>query len=159
MRQVHVAVRIPGAQPGKVFDSLSDFASFPRYSDVVHSVILEDSADSDRISSWEVDFAGGILKWRERDRLDERRLRIDFELIDGDLLDLAGHWSVAPLARDSEVRFDARFDLGVPGMADLLEPVAGRAMMSTVSEMLHGVFGPGVEITACGDLPAATSGG
>ncbi|MFI0743097.1 type II toxin-antitoxin system RatA family toxin [Streptomyces sp. NPDC021100] len=171
MHQVHVALFVPGAPPGEVFDSLSDFASFPRYTDVVHSVLLEESADgdqnspsdpdssSDRISSWEVDFAGGILKWRERDRLDEQRLRIEFELIDGDLLDLAGHWSVAPLGEGSTVRFDARFDLGVPGMADLLEPVAGRAMTSTVSEMLRGVFGPSADVTACGDMPHAASGG
>ncbi|KIZ16024.1 type II toxin-antitoxin system RatA family toxin [Streptomyces natalensis] len=155
MHQVHIAFRIPCAQPEKAFESLSDFASFPRYSPVVHSVSLDRGPDGDRISSWEVAFAGGILKWRERDRLDEPRLRIDFELIDGDLVALAGHWAVAPLPEGSEVRFDARFDLGVPGMADLLEPVAGRAMTDTVTKMLHGVFGPSAEVTECEDLSLA----
>ncbi|MER7985253.1 SRPBCC family protein [Streptomyces noursei] len=155
VREVRVALHIPGAQPRKVFDSLSDFASFPRHSDVVHSVSLEDGPDRDRISTWEVDFAGGILKWRERDRLDELRLRIDFELIDGDLLALAGDWSIAPHPAGSVLRFGARFDLGVPGMADLLEPVAGRAMTDTVSKMMHGVFGPTAEVTECQDLAVA----
>ncbi|MFF2806600.1 SRPBCC family protein [Streptomyces sp. NPDC058000] len=155
MRDIRIALHIPGAQPRKVFDSLSDFASFPRCSDVVHAVSLEHGPDNDRISSWEVAFAGGILKWRERDRLDELRLRIDFELIDGDLLALAGQWSIAPLPEGSAVRFRARFDLGVPGMADLLEPVAGRAMTETVTKMLYGVFGPSAEVTECKDLSAA----
>ncbi|WP_079182130.1 type II toxin-antitoxin system RatA family toxin [Streptomyces yunnanensis] len=155
VREVRVALHIPGGQPRKVFDSLSDFASFPQHSDVVHSVSLADGPDHDRISTWEVDFAGGILKWRERDRLDKPRLRIDFELVDGDLHALSGGWSIAQLPEGSTVRFGARFDLGVPGMADLLEPVAGRAMTDTVTKMLHGVFGPDAEVTECQDRSVA----
>src|SRR5437016_2480269 len=159
VREVRIALRVPGAEPRKVFDSLSDFASFPRYSDVVHAVSLEHGPDGERLSAWEVAFAGGILKWRERDRLDEQRLTIDFELVDGDLLALTGNWSIAPLPEGSTVHFGARFDLGVPGMADLLEPVAGRAMTDTVTTMLHGVLGPGAEVTECTDLPTAPSEG
>nr|WP_241778114.1 SRPBCC family protein [Streptomyces sp. CT34] len=154
VREVRVALHIPGAQPKKVFDSLSDFASFPRHSEVVHSVTLEHGSDHDRISAWEVAFAGGILKWRERDRLDEARLRIDFELIDGDLFALAGGWSIVPIPEGSAVRFGARFDLGVPGMADLLEPVADQAMTDTVTKLLHGVFGRNAEVTECRDRSA-----
>ncbi len=40
-------------------------------------------------------------------------------------------------------------------MADLLEPVAGRAMTDTVTKMLHGVFGPSAEVTECEDLSLA----
>lgn len=153
MRQVHVVLRVPGVEPTKVFDLLSDFASFPKYSKVVHAVSLECSSAFDRKSSWEVAFAAGTLKWQERDHLDYQIRRIDFELIEGDLLHLEGHWSVSSVVEGSVVQFEASFDLGVPGLADLLEPIAGQAMLETVTVMLSEVFGSTAEVIHSQDFP------
>lgn len=157
MYEVQIKVHVPGVGAHSALAALGDIESFPALTDTVHAVTVQNDPDG-QISSWQVDFAGGVLKWRERDHLDEQRLRIDFDLVDGDLPHLAGAWVVHPSHHDCEVEFHARFDLGVPGMADVLEPVAGRALTNTVISILRGVFGPGVVVTEQAECAVQLSG-
>lgn len=155
MHYVHISLRVSGAQTQRVFDMLADFARFPEHTRVVHAVSVDEDPEGRRISSWEVDFASGVLKWRQRDVVDPHRLNISFELVDGDLSTMEGSWKVSPLIGADRVDFDTRFDLGVPGMADILEPVAAKALTDTLTAMLRGVFGSSTEITDCASGPVA----
>lgn len=147
MYYVQIRVRVPDAQARDAFVALTDFERFPHLTDAVHAVSVELNPHGGRTSSWQVDFAGGILKWQERDQIDEQLLRIDFELLDGDLPYFEGSWVVQPSDGDCLVEFKARFDLDVPGMADVLEPVAGQALADTVISILHGVLGARTVVT------------
>ena len=51
-----------------------------------------------------------------------------------------GSWLVEPAGQGARIAFTARFDLGVPGLAAFLEPVAQRALEENIVELLGSLF-------------------
>jgi hypothetical protein len=102
------------------------------------SVRKVESARPDCISSWEVEFRDGLLKWTERDRFSQERLRIEFSQIEGDLEAFYGYWQVTPAEGGCIVMFSAVFDLGIPSLTAFLEPVAQNALEENVSKVIRG---------------------
>jgi ribosome-associated toxin RatA of RatAB toxin-antitoxin module len=128
-----------------VYERLADFASYPGLAPSVLHVRVEHAPDDEQerrrcLSSWEVTFRDGILRWTEMDVFDPQQRRIAFEQTEGDIEIFRGAWAVAAHPEGSEVRFDAEFDLGLPGLADFLEPVAQRALEENVREILVRLF-------------------
>jgi ribosome-associated toxin RatA of RatAB toxin-antitoxin module len=137
-----------------VYERLADFASYPGLAPSVLHVRVVDTPDDAAgrrrcLSSWEVTFRDGILRWTELDVFDVEQRTIAFEQTEGDIEIFRGAWIVTPHAGGSEVRFEAELDLGLPGLADFLEPVAKKALEENVRELLtrlfatHGVTLPG----------------
>jgi hypothetical protein len=46
------------------------------------------------------------------------------------------------------VCFDGVFDLGIPSLAEFLEPVAADALVENISHVISGLFGKSAQITA-----------
>jgi hypothetical protein len=95
-----------------------------------------------------VAFRNGILRWSEEDTFDRAALRIDFTQLEGDVEEFAGSWVCADVDDGCQVRFDARIDLGVPTLADVLEPIATRALLDNTTSIIRGLFGPDVTFAA-----------
>ena len=81
-------------------------------------------------------FRNGILRWTEEDEIDARNATIAFNQISGDLAEFVGGWSVTPAGEGVAIRFTADFDLGIPSLAPMLDPVAEKAMRSNVHELI-----------------------
>lgn len=146
MRTVHERAVVT-APIETVYARLADFASFPRLAPSVLHVHVHDAPGDPQgrrrcLSSWEVTFRDGILRWTELDVFDVDARRIDFEQTEGDIEVFRGGWTVLDHPEGAEVRFDAEFDLGLPGLADFLEPVAQKALEENVREILDRLFGP-----------------
>jgi ribosome-associated toxin RatA of RatAB toxin-antitoxin module len=76
----------------------------------------------------------------EIDRFDEDRGRVDFEQTDGDLERFSGHWLIEPLPNDptsSDVSFFVDFEIGIPLLADMLNPIARRSLRDNAIRMLQ----------------------
>lgn len=141
MREVRLTAMIT-TDPERAFRLLSDFAEYPRFMPSVRSVDVRQRSADGCISSWEVTFREGVLKWVERDRLDPRRLRIEFEQIEGDLLAFQGAWQVdAAGGENACAHFSSTFDLGIPSLATFLEPIAQDALIENISNIIRGLFG------------------
>lgn len=97
-------------------------------------------SDDRRYSSWEVSFRNGILRWTEEDRYNPVARRIEFNQMDGDMERFDGRWSVAAVPGGSRVTFFAIFDLGLPGLAEFLEPVAECALQENIRDLIEGLF-------------------
>ena len=52
------------------------------------------------------------------------------------------------------MRFAARIDMGIPTLADVLEPIASRTLLDNTLAILQGMFGPAVELVDRSDHPA-----
>jgi hypothetical protein len=137
MRDVTITA-IVGADPDGVFRVLADFPRYVELAPSVRSVTM--SANRSR-SSWEVTFREGILRWTESDWYDPVQRRIDFRQLEGDMDRFDGSWAVGEAPEGSVVTFTAVFDLGLPGLATFLEPVAARALEENIAELLLGLFG------------------
>ena len=152
MRSVTLTAHVPGMDAARVYARLCDFASYPEHSESVRSVTVIDVSGDVTISRWEVAFRNGILRWSEEDTFDRAALRIDFTQLEGDVEEFAGGWQCADVEGGCRVRFDARIDLGVPTLADVLEPIATRALLDNTASIVRGLFGH--DVTFAADAPA-----
>jgi ribosome-associated toxin RatA of RatAB toxin-antitoxin module len=144
MPDVAVTAAVRGACPDAVFSAVADFASYAKHTDTVREVVVRPLADGALESAWEVNFRTGVLAWTERDVVDPAARRIDFDQVDGDFALFAGRWAVEPDGDGVTVRFTASFDLGMPSLAPMIDPIAVRTLVDNVRAILDGLLGPGV---------------
>lgn len=138
---VRVETRVPGIDPQTVLVRATDFERWPDLSDAIQSVVVEDST-----SWWEVAFREGILKWSQRDEADLDAGVSKFELIEGDPLVFHGTWKAEARGDGSVLTLEADFDLGMPSLGHVLDPMAVEALEDAVASVSRGLFGDEVEI-------------
>lgn len=156
MRLFTMRTLVPEADRQRVYEVLSDFPSYPRHSTSVRSVQMRNQPGQPASSAWEVDFRGGILRWVEEDEFHPAQYRIDFRQTEGDLEVFTGTWLVEPAEEGNVVLFRCRFDLGIPTLEDVLEPIAEEALYENIEAICTGLFGAGTKpLTAAGEpVPA-----
>lgn len=141
MRTVSLTINIPGRSPDEVFATLSDFARYPELSSAVRSVTVSKVGGDVTVSSWEVAFRAGILRWVEQDTFDRSARSITFRQLDGDVALFDGSWRCARSTHGTTISFDARLDMGIPSLADALEPIAARTLVENTLSIVRGLFG------------------
>ena len=144
MPDVAVTAAVPEACPDAVFSAVADFASYAKHTDTVRDVVVTPADDGALESAWEVNFRTGVLAWTERDLIDPVARRIDFDQVDGDFVVFTGVWAVEPDGDGVRVRFTASFDLGMPSLAPMIDPIAVRTLVDNVQAILRGLLGPAV---------------
>lgn len=111
-----------------VWAAVLDCESFPSYmAEVVDVELLRDEG-AHRVARWSVLLKGSELEWEEEESIDAERMRIDFKQLDGDLAHFSGYWQVGVADGRTVVELYVDFDIGIPLMADMLNPVAARAL-------------------------------
>lgn len=147
MRIVSLTVLVAHRSVAEAFTSIADFASYPKHSAAVRSVVVSEAGPSTQHSTWEVDFRNGLLRWTEEDTLSPATGTITFKQVEGDVDQFEGSWQVRPSADGGAyVRFAARVDMGIPTLADVLEPIASRTLLDNTSAIIRGMFGPAVQL-------------
>jgi ribosome-associated toxin RatA of RatAB toxin-antitoxin module len=122
----------------RVWAAMLDIESFPDYMDnVLAAKILTLDDGTHRVSEWSAMLKGSILEWVEDERIDVNRHIIEFDQVDGDLDIFRGTWSVHEDGDLSVVRLQAEFEIGIPLLADMLNPVAARALRDNQEQMLR----------------------
>lgn len=140
--RVHVGLT---ADPDHVFDVLQDFESYPRLTPAVREVHILDRTPEVITSRWAVNFRGGVLQWVERDLIDPVARTIAFDQLEGDFHRFSGVWTVSAQGDRTVVEFSSEFDLGMATLAQILNPVAMRALQENISLLLRGLFGDHLE--------------
>lgn len=151
MRHVEIEALLPGSEPLAVFDRLKDFQHYPDYTDAVREVTVHTEPDGTLVSDWSVNFRNGELRWTERDVVDPGNLTLGFEQIDGDFERFDGAWTVMAAGADTTVRFSADFDLGMPSLERIIDPIAERTLRENISAILLGLLGDALVFVAGAD--------
>jgi hypothetical protein len=125
---------------------VSDYRTWVGASEAIRDVRVEQQGDGMSISIWEVSFRGGLMRWSERDRLDLDALVHSFELIEGDPHGFAGTWTAEPSEAGCRLRMDGVFDLGMPSLSHLLDPIAVEALEDAVAEVVQSLFGASTRV-------------
>lgn len=144
MANIEILTELPdGIGPDRFYRALCDFGRYPEFAGTVLSVTCAAGArPAEALSTWRVRFREGILQWSEVDRFSERDRTISFELVDGDLESFSGRWSVvAAPGRPGAVLFQAAFDLGIPSLAHILDPLAIESLSDNVRRIVDGLSG------------------
>jgi ribosome-associated toxin RatA of RatAB toxin-antitoxin module len=156
MRAISMRVQVPGTDPGRAYDLIRDFAQYPELTDAVEKVVVSPyHVDGSVTSEWLVHFRKGMLQWTERDVFDPDRRVISFVQVSGDFEVFEGQWRVEERDGGSEVCLDVSFDLGIPTLADLLEPVAESSFRANILRILTGILGSPEPLTDAAAASAA----
>src|SRR6266536_659626 len=139
MRRVTIRTLTAAHDAAAVYARISDFARYPELTETVRDVDLHPpQADGSIVSEWTVAFRSGLLRWTERDVLDPVALSISFTQLAGDFETFCGTWTVAPVAGGTAITFEAVFDLGIPSLAEILDPVAETTLRSNILSFCGG---------------------
>jgi len=93
------------------------------------------------VSRWEVTFRAGLLRWTEQDTFDPGALSITFHQLEGDIAVFDGSWQCLNAAAGTEIVFSAKLDMGIPSLADALEPIAVRTLTDNITSIVRGLLG------------------
>ena len=141
MRSVRLRLQVPHKSANDVYATLADFERYPELSDAVQSVAITEVSDNVTVSRWEVTFRAGLLRWTEEDTFDPVALSITFRQLEGDIALFDGSWECVDAAQGSEIVFAARLDMGIPSLADALEPIAARTLTDNIVSIVRGLVG------------------
>jgi ribosome-associated toxin RatA of RatAB toxin-antitoxin module len=146
MRSVRIQLHIPDKTAAEVYATLADFETYPQLAPAVQEVKVTRVAENVTQSSWEVTFRAGLLRWTEEDVFDPAALTITFRQLAGDIALFDGTWECADLATGTSLVFAARLDMGIPSLADALEPIAVRTLIENTVSIVNGLVGGTAEL-------------
>jgi ribosome-associated toxin RatA of RatAB toxin-antitoxin module len=128
--------------PDAALRALADLSLYPQAAEEIRSLTVREEQDGTLFSEWEVTFRGGLIRWSQRDVVDIDSRRIDFDQVEGDSEVWNGSWIVEP----GRVRFEVEYDMGIPALADQLNPLAARALYDVIVAVIQGRVGPDARI-------------
>jgi hypothetical protein len=157
MRTVRLRLHVPHKSASDVYTTLANFELYPTLCDAVQSVVVTEVSGNLTVSQWEVTFRAGLLCWTEEDTFDPGTLTIAFRQLEGDIAAFDGSWQCVEAAQGSEVLFFARLDLGIPSLADALEPIAVRTLIGNIVSIVSGLVGSAELIASDTEVPAGSA--
>jgi ribosome-associated toxin RatA of RatAB toxin-antitoxin module len=156
MRTLCLRLHVPDKPASEVYATLADFGRYPDLCDAVRSVVVTEVSENVTVSQWEVAFRVGLLRWTEEDTFEPGALSITFRQLEGDIAVFDGSWQCADAAQGSEVIFSARLDMGIPSLADALEPIAVRTLSDNIVSIVRGLTGGAELVAADVTVPAGS---
>jgi ribosome-associated toxin RatA of RatAB toxin-antitoxin module len=157
MRTVRLRLHVPGKPASDVYETLADFERYPELSGAVRSVTVTEVSENLTVSHWEVHFRTGLLCWTEQDTFDPGALSITFCQLEGDVAVFDGSWECLEAEQGSEIVFSARLDMGIPSLADALEPIAVRTLIDNIVSIVRGLVGTAELISPDVAVPAGSA--
>jgi coenzyme Q-binding protein COQ10 len=110
---------------------------YPRFMEPVRSVRILSEGPNWSVHAWEVVLKGSVLKWVERQERDDGAHHAAYHQLDGDLEVFDGFWRLRALSPTAtEAILVVRFEIGIPMLRTMLDPVAERAIRQNSLAML-----------------------
>lgn len=125
-----------------VWAAVLDIERYPELmANIVSTEIEEWETPVIRRAKWGMIVKGATLVWHDREQISHEAHTVAFEQVSGDLEFFEGAWELW-LGDDpgrTHVKLRISFEIGIPLLADMLNPVAQRALYHNCREMLEGV--------------------
>jgi len=123
----------------RVWDALLDIESYAESMETVRWARLVGADDAQvRRVEWSVLLKGSILEWEEEEQLDPKAHRVVFRQLRGDLEFFDGYWTLEALGPGAtRANFEVEFEIGIPMLAEMLNPVAQRSLEENCAQMLR----------------------
>jgi ribosome-associated toxin RatA of RatAB toxin-antitoxin module len=157
MRTISLRLHVPRTSASDVYATLADFERYPTLCEAVQTVAVTEVSEHRTISQWEVTFRAGLLRWTEEDTFDPGALTITFRQLEGDVAVFDGSWQCVDATQGSEVLFSARLDLGIPSLADALEPIAARTLIANIVSIVRGLVGSAELVASDLEVPVGSA--
>lgn len=140
--------------PDDAYAMIKDMEAYPRFMEDVVSLRIVQREEHAYITEWVARLQGRLVRWTERDEFDDSRRVQTYRQVSGDLKRFEGQWRVTPAEGGARVYLSVDFELGIPMLAGLLNPVARLVAKRNAEHMLAAIK-ERVERAADGAAPAA----
>lgn len=134
-----VVTEAVSANPSEVYKLACDMEKYPEYMEDVINVQVIRCMENETLTSWDTKVDGRSFKWIEKDIFDDYNKTITYELIKGDLKEFHGQWNFKNIDGNCLVSLEVEFDLGVPILARLLNPILTKKVNSNSKAMLKAI--------------------
>jgi ribosome-associated toxin RatA of RatAB toxin-antitoxin module len=140
MPDVHLDITVE-APIERVWNTILDVERYPESMETVRYVrVVDERGDTCRRVAWSVLLKGSILEWEEEEEIDPAARLVVFKQLQGDLEHFDGDWRLEDLGSErTKVLFKVSFEIGIPMLAEMLNPVAQRSLRENSIEMLRGI--------------------
>jgi ribosome-associated toxin RatA of RatAB toxin-antitoxin module len=145
MLNLEVVAQVYARSSNEIYSVIRDFERYSENSEAVRSVNCNMINEWQAISTWEVDFRGGIMRWSEEDYFDPKTCTISFKRTQGDIEYFSGEWKVQEQEQSCLIIFAATFDMGIPSLNHILNPIAAQTLQENIVSIIRGLFGKEVE--------------
>ena len=157
MRTVRLRLYVPYKSASDVYATLANFERYPELCEAVQKAAVTEVSENRTVSQWEVTFRARLLRWTEEDTFDPGALSITFRQLEGDAALFDGSWQCIDAAQGSEIMFSARLDMGIPSLADALEPIAARTLTDNIVSIVRGLTGSAELVTSDMEVPEGSA--
>jgi len=128
-----------GAERRAVYEIAKDMESYPTYMPNVKEVAVVERYDDGTLTSWDTVLEGRPFRWKERDVFDDDAMKITYRQTEGDLKKFEGEWRFEEVEGGTRVTLTVDFEIGIPMIAALLNPVARLKVRENCAMMLKGI--------------------
>ena len=116
---------------------MNDIERHPALMEPVIAVEVHERGPAHRVATWQVEMKGCVMRWVEREDIDAEHHRIEYRQVEGDLSEFCGHWQLSARSDDTTaVVLTVHFEIGTPMLAEMLDPIAERAILENSRSML-----------------------
>ncbi len=123
--------------PQRAYDLACDMESYPRFMKDLISVEVLERRGSSQLTAWSGRLQGRVLRWKEQDDFDDGSLVIRYRQTEGDLRRFEGEWSFVADGDGTRIALRVDFEVGIPMLAGLLDPVAAVVIRRNCRDMLE----------------------
>jgi ribosome-associated toxin RatA of RatAB toxin-antitoxin module len=141
MAHIELQSKVQGRSAQDVYALMSNLESYAKCGAAVRSLTVA-RENGKVVSTWEVTFHGGIMKWTEEDIFMPEEHALKFHQIDGDMDSFNGEWRITDTSEGCVVDYRVEFDLGLPGLSSILEPIAMQALRDNTRGILTALVAP-----------------
>lgn len=120
----------------RVYELAKDQERFPQFMPDVEKVTILERRTNGVISRWKTLVEEAPIEWTEEDRFDDAALRIDYQLLEGDLDKFEGAWTFEHHEGATHVVLGVDYDFGVPTLAELIGPTLEKKVRENGEMML-----------------------
>ncbi|MFJ7271060.1 type II toxin-antitoxin system RatA family toxin [Streptomyces sp. NPDC099050] len=137
MPEIQAETLIDGRTPDDVWDLVKDSGGIASRAGHVVAVTPQSAQEKTfRLNEWKVLLNGSEVTWVQREAAGPG-LRLRFEQTEGDLEELSGEWTVTAAPTGTRVRLSIGFELGIDGLAPLLEPIWAQSFQAHADALLR----------------------
>ena len=138
MPYVEVSLLVSAARE-IIYPILKDMEKYPEFMKDLVSVRVLSRDNNTTITHWISNVDGRIIEWKEQDVFDDENMHIAYCQLEGDLKKMQGEWILQPFTEGTEIKLTVDFDLGIPMLSGLLNPILKSKVRSNGNNMLEAI--------------------
>ena len=135
MPRVEASVDVAGGDVDRLWAAVRDSERYPSLAGHVLGVVRRGGQ-----TEWCALLNGSRVSWVQRETTQPPR-SLRFEQVHGDFAELRGRWTVDPYDHGVRLRLEVEFQLGVDGLAALLDPIWAQSLQAHAATLVHAVAG------------------